>query len=1516
MGLFESFRTLSPAQRAAFVRQALADDDLAAAIRPSAAQERIIFLSAIEGGGAAYNLPWAGRVTVGLDVAALGEAFARLLRRHEQLRRRFVRADNHLLALAADDEEPAVEHHVCPGLGARARDDDARERARADATRPFEVMGGPLARLTTVEYAADDHLVLLTVHHAAADGWSLDIVYRDLSDLYAAVVDGGPDPAAGERTGEYGDYVRAERRAAADGSRDAALSRWAEILSGAPAGIELPVDLPRPRTQDFRGADAERLLSPETSRAVRALGAACGATPFMTCLALFGHTLSRYSGDRDIVVGTPVAGRPSAAFDDVVGMFVNTVPVRLRIEDSATLGESVARARAVCLDAFEVQDIPLDAVVDHLVSARDGRPPLFQVAFSYVAGEGEARPPVLGAADVRPVDVAGTSAKFELSLTVHERADGRLHADLEYARALFDPRTAERILTAFEAVAALATDAANNPRAAAFPARAVPERPQELAPAGWTDPATVLELVATAAKASPEAIAIRGDDEEYTYERLLAEAHGLAGVLAGHGVGAGSRVGIMLERTPRLLVSMLAVIAAGGAYVPLDPAYPAPRLAFMLDDADCVVLVTDSEDVPGGLSEGIPVVDLASRAVPSGVPAGAPRGPTPSTGPADEAYVLYTSGSTGPPKGVSIPHRAVLAMVRGTWQIFGEDCLRESLAATSASFDVSTVEIFPTLGLGGTVRLVRSLFETPPAGAGPRSTFTAGVPSLLGAALEGGTLDVSGMVVAAGGEPLRADLVRRLYAAGAAVVVNIYGPSEDCTYSTSAFVPPSSERPPIGQPVPGSRAYVLDPGGFALPLGAVGEIHLAGSGLANGYVHHPSLTASCFVPDPFSDRPGARMYRTGDLGRFRPDGELEYVGRIDRQVKINGMRIELGEVESALLRVGDVVQCAAVVQEGGGHARLAAVVQARSPIDVKDVRRTLQETLPRHLVPTAMGQVERIPHLPNGKVDTDAVLAALPPLRTVADPGPAADPEPDTRPATEAIRRLWRKVLPGSDGRGDFFTAGGNSLSALRLALLLRDEFAVRFEIADVFAARTAEEMALVVERSTTPLPTSPPVGEDDERRAELSREQFRLWFLEQVSDPGSAYVVPMGWQLTGPLDVPALAGAFTRLQDAHAALRLRVHQVGGMPRTYDGGANELRQTEGSAEEGDDDVAARFAAFGSARFDLDGGPLVAGELVSLGEERHLLMIAAHHLVLDGWSVGVIEEDLSALYAESTGGGSKPVEPAGADYREHVVRQAERLASPRTTDAVEIWWQLLHDAPTVLRLPGDRAATDRTFRGSSERCALSAPASEALRRLADDLGLTPFMASSLVFGLTLMELGNTDDVLIGTPVSGRYDRAFERTVGMFVNTIVLRLDARGNPSITELVRRYGTFGEAAYAHQDVPLDLVVEAVKPVRSASHSPLFQVLFSYDYGFGGGLTMPGLAVRELDDAGTTAKFDLSVTVGGDQRDFDHLTVEFSADLFGPDDVQWLVRRFETIAIAVARGHELTVDDHLRRRP
>ncbi|MEH3067554.1 MAG: amino acid adenylation domain-containing protein [Aeromicrobium erythreum] len=1149
MALHEQFEALPAARRATFVERALDDPVTRAAITPSAVQERMIVMSSWSGGAAAYNLSTATRFHGPLDVAALHEAYRRLQLRHEQLTRRFVHHDGTLLALPGEPQEARPVLDVA--VPAEARPDDARRRARAAATTPFEVIGAPLTRLQVVRYGATDHLVLLDVHHAVADGRSLEIVDRDLARCYddarRRIETVWPAPA-----GRYADYVLGEQ-AEQDRRTEQALGRVLDRLAGAPTLLDLPTDQPRPSTQDFAGATVVRELDPRTSAALLRLAGTARTTLFSVGLALFADAIRHTSGQDDLVVGVPVLGRPSLELDDVVGMFVNTVPVRLDLTGTTAPRAVGRRVHDAWVAAVEDQLVPLDAVVDAVGAERDAsRPPVFQVTFALSEDTGErATWPDLVA---EPVEVDGGSAKFDLALTLLRRGD-RLRLELEHATSVVDHASAERVLDLVELLADAATAHPDDDVRARFRQLpgALPQTPAwdaERVDVELPDADAMWDLVRAAARRLPATVAVRTATTSLTYDELVGRAGVLARRLHAEGVAPGSRVGVMLARSEELVPALLAVWAHGSSYVPLDPTYPTERLAFMLRDAGCRALLVD-DSVPKTLGEVCEPIDVRTSA-------GTTADDLPVTAvTADhEAYLLYTSGSTGTPKGVSIPHRAVLAMVRGTLHVFGTAPLRRSLAATSISFDVSTVELYPTLATGGTVHLVDSLLDGPREV--PASTFTAGVPTLLSAALDIGSLEVSGMVVAAGGEPLPRTLVERLTAAGAQRVVNIYGPSEDCTYSTAAVVA-ADEAPPIGWAVPGGRAYVLDRDGYVVPPGAVGEVHLAGAGLADGYASRPRLTAERFVPDPVGEVPGARCYRTGDLARLRPDGALVYLGRSDRQVKVNGLRIELGEVEAALLGSPGVTSAVALVQRDARSARLAAAVTGDADLDPRALRRDLARRLPRALVPAVVVPVDALPRLANGKTDVTAVRDLLPAFGTSARTTPQAAPpaaadvtQREDDDAERLVRECWTELLGASHG-GDFFAEGGTSLTALRLALRLTDRAGTRVTLADVFAARTVEALAAHV-RARPARPVGPAirsVGAEDP--VVLSPAQQSLWWVEAAQDVGAAYVIPLAWQLEGLLDEPALAAAVEALQWRHPLLRHRIDPTAMPPATRPG---------------------------------------------------------------------------------------------------------------------------------------------------------------------------------------------------------------------------------------------------------------------------------------------------------------------------------------------------------------------------
>lgn len=1504
MPLYEQFLTLDQARRETFVERTADDPALAAAVTPSAVQKRMIVLAALEGGAAAYNLPWAGRIRGPLNLAALAGAYRRLQLRHEQLTRRFLLFDDRLLSLPAAPQEPLplVYSHISEGP---QRDADAARRALADATATFDVLGGPLCRLQVVEYSPDDHLVEFDVHHTVADGWSLKVLYRDFARYYADAL-AGQETDYSDAFASYEDYVATEHRSATDGTMTAALERVLQRLRGAPASVNLPTDHPRPQVQGFSGATLRRLMTSEAVMALRSLVTTTGRSPFVVGLAAFAETIRRTSGDDDLVIGVPVLGRPSSAFDDVVGMFVNTVPVRVDLTGASTLGASADRTNEVWLATLDDHLVPFDAVVAEAIQDRDpSRSPLFQTSFTYADSGVANSGPWLHGTETVEIDVSSALAKFDLTLTLHDLGTDGLALELEHATPVFETGTAARVLDLFER---LLIDTANDPTA--DPRKglhllpgALPHTPaweREPVRETWPESRTVLDLVVHAARRRPAAIAVSDAKSAFTYDELLAEATSLASRLKALGIKPGDRVGVMLQRTPRLIATLLGVWAAGCSYVPLDPNYPRERLVFMLRDSGCRTVVVDAGvDVSAAVRKQTEVVHLTG---PGTVNAALPGKwlADPATAPGHEAYLLYTSGSTGAPKGVSVPHRAVLAMVHSTWQVLGTEPLRHALAATSISFDASNLELYPALSVCGTIHLVDSLLDVPDQGFKP--TFTASVPTLLSAALDIGSLDVSELVVGTGGEELPRDLVDRLFAAGAPRVVNLYGPTEDCTYSTAAVVE-LGEVPPIGKSVPGSHLYVLDGDGFAVAPGAVGEVNLGGAGLADGYAGRPALTADRFVPDPYTSKPGTRVYRTGDLARIRPDGALVYLGRADRQVKVNGLRIELGEVEAALRALPDVKACVVVVQRDAESSRLAAAVVSDRILDPSAVRQGAARGLPRHLVPAVLVQLNDLPRLPNGKTDVAAILDLLPSFGTATETAGSCErtmePSQYIGEVEAVVRSFWTDLLPNSTADGDFFAEGGTSMVALRLALRLKDKFGVAVTLADVFATRTAKELATLVEAAPglnerTPASTITDEGlSTPDTPHPLSREQSAIWWLEQVQNVGAGYVIPLGWRVEGPLDVPALSAAVEALQWRHPLLRHRIDTDSNVPATRPHDPIALRLVHDPVAK---TVQHRFDTFANEPFDFEGGALLAVELWREGAEEHVLVLKVHHLLVDGWSVSILEQDLSALYAEALTGPAELL----ASVRHHGAAPAP---VPRSEEEIVLAAQRrareLCDAPTILELGSHPRPARRSSAGTSVVVDLDDNAAAALESLCKRFGVTPFATSSLVQALTLMATTGERDVLLGTPVAGRDELAMERVVGMFVTTAVLRIDARRDPTIEQLLTVHARqIAEAT--REAVPLDALVDAVGPERVPGVNPLFQVLHAY---YGGGkeeFDLEHTRVTALSTPGSAVKFDLVVTVDASCARC-RLVLEYATDILTEEDMIRYAKRFAQVALASA---------------
>ncbi|HEX6199483.1 MAG TPA: amino acid adenylation domain-containing protein, partial [Thermoanaerobaculia bacterium] len=877
-----------------------------------------------------------------LDAPALARALSEVVRRHQALRTRFIAREDdpeQVIDPPAPAPLPVIDLAGLPEEAARA---EAGGLAGDHARLPFDLAAGPVLRSALVRLAPGDHRWLLAVHHIASDGWSMGVFHREVATLYRAFARGAGAAAAGlpelpALSIQYPDFAAWQRERLRGPALEAQLGFWRRRLAGAPALLELPTDRPRPPLQRFRGAQVEAELPPELAGALDRLARRSGATRFMVLLAAFAALLARWSRQEDVVVGTPVAGRVRSELEPLIGFFVNTLPLRLELPPGASFRELLARARAATLDGHAHQELPFEKLVEEVQPERNlSHSPLFQVLLT-VQEDADAAPALLGA-ETSVVPLERRESRFDLELAVGEGAAGGLVARLRYDLDLFEGETARRMAGQ---LGTLLAAAAADPEAAweTLPLLTETERREVLAAAPGPDlPGTALaaepgihrEVLAQAAR-TPEAEAVAWADgaaaERLTYRELAARAHRLARHLAELGAGPEAPVAVFLPRRPDLVVALLAVLEAGGAYVPLDPDYPVERVRFILEDTRAPVVVT-VEALAGRLPEHrAAVVRLDADA--EAIAARSSEPPEAAVAPETLAYVIYTSGSTGRPKGVAIPHRATQALLAWARGAFPPEELAGVLASTSVCFDLSVFEVFLPRTVGGRVILAENVLALPEHPARDEVTLVNTVPSAMAELVASGSAGLPAGVrtVNLAGEPLRPDLADRLYERGVARVHDLYGPSEDTTYSTFALRERGGPET-VGRPVAGGRAHLLDPRMEPVPPGVPGEVVLGGAGLARGYLGRPGRTAASFGPDPFGLEEGARLYRTGDLARRLPSGDLQFLGRMDHQVKVRGFRIELGEIEAALTARPEVREAVVVAPSGPsgepGDRRLVA----------------------------------------------------------------------------------------------------------------------------------------------------------------------------------------------------------------------------------------------------------------------------------------------------------------------------------------------------------------------------------------------------------------------------------------------------------------------------------------------------------------------------------------------------------------------------------------------------------------
>jgi amino acid adenylation domain-containing protein len=1450
----------------------------------SLAQQRMWFLNRFEPDSAAYNIPVMLRLSGRLDTEALAAALADVVARHEALRTIYPETSGEPRQVVLD--EPAM-----PVELVRVSADSVPDVVGEFVRRGFDVTARVPMRVGLFELGAErdsdtgEFVLVLVVHHIAGDGQSMGPLARDVMAAYAARL-AGHAPEWEPLAVQYADFAWWQRQllGAADDPASlmsAQLEFWRSTLAGAPDRLELPADRPRPAIASLSGGRVPVQIGASLHEGLLALARSRGSSLFMVMHAALATVLGRLSGSDDIVIGTPVAGRGEPGLDDLVGMFVNTLALRTRVDTGEPFAELLMRTRETDLLAFEHADVPFERVVEELNPQRSAaRHPLFQVALAFqnLSKVDVALPEVR----VARADVDTGASQFDLQLVLSDSSgnDGVAHGIsgmMTYALDLFDEATAagivRRLVRVLEAVAddpavvAGDIDWLEADERSALTSRVGAPAVEALEPSGLLP-----EVFASAVRDNGDGIAVVSGDATLSYTQLDERSNRLARLLIRCGAGPENPVLVAAARSIESVVAWWAVVKSGAVYVPVDPSFPAGRIEQIVSDSDATLGVTVSSaraEVP----DSVDWIVLDDPAVAAQIDAAAsgPIGDDERTRPlraADVAYVVFTSGSTGVPKGVAITHSGIADFVSG-WRADRElGHTSRVLHFASPSFDAALMEILIA------VSRASALVVAPKGiyGGGElaeflrvhRVTHAFITPAALGSVDPAGLDDLR--MVLCGGEEVPADLVSRWAGtdvAGARKFHVLYGPTEATIIATSTGALQPDDRPTIGAPLPGIQALVLDARLRPVPVGVAAELYLAGPALARGYLNKAAVNATRFVAHPFGE-PGRRMYRTGDVVRWNSNGALEFLGRNDFQVKIRGYRIELGEIDAVLSARAEVAYAVTVPWRAGtGPAQLVsyAVPESGASLSGEQLRAALAEVLPSYLVPTAVMVLDAIPLLPNGKLDRAALPAPVVQAKQFRAPA---------SPVEEIVAGVFADVL-GIDGPvgvdDDFFELGGTSLVATRVAARIGAALDATIPAAMIFEASTVARLAARAE-SQADTGRVALTAQPRPQRIPLSYAQQRMWFLNRLEPGSAAYSIPIVLRLSGKLNLDALRAAIEDVLIRHEVLRTVYPNAEGEPSQVVLPAAEVIAPITVNPVTEPELAESLSAFVSTVFDVRDEIPVRVRLFELGPDEWVLAVVVHHISCDGSSLGPLARDMMAAYTAHLHGETPCWPPLPVQYADYAIWQRTVLGTEDDPESllraqIDYWTLELAELPALLRLPTDRPRPPvQTYMGESLPITVGADLHAGLQQVARAHNTSLFMVFHAALAATLARLADTDDVAIGTPYAGRGEPELDDLVGMFVNTLVLRTRLTPGMTFTQLLEHVRGTDLAAFGHADVPFERLVQELNPARSHAHHPLFQVMLAFQNIGTAQFELPGLSASSVTADIDTALFDLLITV------------------------------------------------------
>ncbi|WP_060515014.1 non-ribosomal peptide synthetase [Pseudomonas sp. NBRC 111132] len=1455
----------------------------------SYAQRRMWFLWQLDPQGAAYNLPMAVRLHGPLDLAALQQAFDALVARHETLRTRFV-ADG-------DDVRQQVDAVAAPlqlrqdalaSLDETARQAAIERIAEAEALAPFDLASGPLLRVRLLQLAAQEHVLLLTLHHIVADGWSMNVLIDEFLHLYEAAV-AGTEATLDALPIQYRDFALWQRSWLAAGEQERQLAYWQARLGEDHSPLELPLDRARQGRPSYRGARHEFPVAADVAERLRGVARKHNVTLFMVLLAAFKLLLQRYSGQAAIRVGVPIANRNRAEGQGLIGCFINTQVLHTEIDPLLDIAGLLQRVRETAVGAQSHQDLPFEQLVEALDLPRSSESPLFRVLFNHQAQVADVQAiETRSGLSLAPIALEKHSARFDLALDTHERA-GQLHAAFTYATDVFEAATIEALGEQWLAlVQALAAETAGAVGELALPGLAATLG----APAQAAESPSVQQRFAAAASRHPERIAVVAAGEQASFAELDARAEAIASRLVKAGVGPDTLVGVLADRSVGMLASILGVLKAGGAYLPLEPEQPAERLAYMLTDSG-----TRRVLAPGNWQAELPAAvqhldwaQVGNGSVARTAPAAA-----------NLAYVIYTSGTTGQPKGVAISHGALANYVDGMSARLPVERIRSMAQVSTPAADLGHTMLFGALCGGHTLHL---LLREQVLDAEGFAAYLAEhqvdalkiVPSHLEAMLVAGRAALPSQCLVLGGEAISPGLLGKIrQLAPALKVFNHYGPTET---TVGVLVAELSEQSSLGQPLANTRVAVLDRCLQPLPAKAKGELYIGGAGLARGYLNRPSLTAERFVPDPHGSH-GQRLYRSGDW--VRQGNDLQFAGRMDGQVKIRGYRVELAEIENQLRALDGVANALVRVQGQAPQLQLAAwLVPSEMPADCQawqdSTRATLKSRLPEHMVPTHLMVLEHLPVTANGKVDVKALPEPVATLQAYQAP---------ESPLQVQLATIWAEVLqvPQVGLTDNFFALGGHSLLATQAVSRVRKQLGVDIPLRTLFDTVDLLAFAQAVAEGEQGTGLDIEIL-DRQQPLPVSRSQNRQWLFWKLNPQSLAYNTPMAVRMQGNLDRSAVQAALDALVARHESLRTVFVEADGLPwqrilpaATVPIGFEDLSGQDHAAQ------LRKLEAEAFVPFDLEHGPLLRARLFKVNAQEHLLSLTLHHIVSDGWSMSLLVREFAAVYNAAATGRQQAIEPLPVQYADFAAWQRKWLAEGQMQAQIDYWKARLEDDFEVLELPADRIRPQvKSYQGSRFDVRLPLALTERLRALAVASNATLFHVFLAAYAIVLSRYSRKDTLNIGVPVTNRNRLELEGLIGFFINVVVARIGVDGSQPFPQLLAAIKETTLQAQANKDVPFLEVAEALYPDRDQGVNPFFQVLYNHLRDLGEQVSsdaLHGLQVKEVDLLEPGAQYDISLNTL-ERSDGVTASFNYSTDLFDAARIERMAGHWQALLEAI----------------